>query len=96
MTISAMAEFIRKNKPGLNYPGVHQSTDEGVVLQYCRHEMQGDVHISEKHAVECCEKAASFDEFIELSRPLAKTDTEAWKREWNKPPPRGRTRRRFR
>jgi hypothetical protein len=96
MTIAEMAEFIRKNKPGLNYPGVHPSDDKGVVLQYTRHEMCGDVHITEEHVFECCAKANSFTEHIELCKPIAKGDTETWKREWNKPPPKGRTRRRFR
>lgn len=91
-----MANYIRKNKPGLDYPGVHSSNDESVVVQYTRHEMRGDVHITNEHVLECCAKANTFEQHIELCRPIAKTDTEAWKREWNKPPPKGRTRKRFR
>lgn len=96
MTIAELAEFIRKNKPGLNYPGVHPSDDAGVVVQYTRHEMQGDVHITDEHIFECCLKAKDFEEHVELCRPIAESDTDAWKKEWNKPPPKGRTRRRFR
>jgi hypothetical protein len=96
MTIAELAEFIRKNKSGLDYPGVHSSNDQSVVLQHTRHEMWGDVHVTEQHVFECCAKANTFEEHIALCRPLAKTDTEAFKREWNKPPPKGRTRKRFR
>ena len=96
MHVRELADYIRKNKQGLNYPGVHPSDDEGVVVQYTRHEMCGEVHITDKHIFECCAKASSYEEHIELCRPIAKADTEAWKREWNKPPPKGRTRRRFR
>ncbi|RAV99653.1 hypothetical protein DQQ10_18830 [Pseudochryseolinea flava] len=93
MLICELAEWIRKNKRGINYPGVHPSGDESVVVQYTRHEMCGNVHITDEHIFECCAKANSFEEHIELCRPIAKTDTEAWKREWNKPPPKARTRR---
>jgi hypothetical protein len=96
MLISELAEYLRNNKRGLDYPGVHPSQDSGVVMQWTRHEMRGDVHITDEHILECCSKAKSFEEHIELCRPIAKADTEAWKREWNKPPPKGRTRRRFR
>lgn len=96
MLVSELAEWIRKKKQGINYPGVHPSGDESIVMQYTRHEMGGDVYIRDEHIFECCAKASSFEEHIALCRPIAKADTEAWKREWNKPPPKGRTRRRFR
>ena len=96
MLVSELARYIRKNKPGINYPGVHQSEDESVVVQYTRYEMRGDVYITDAHIFECCAKANSYEEHIELCRPIAKTDTIAWKRKRNKPPPKGRTRRRFR
>ena len=96
MTVVELAAYIRKNKPGLNYPGVHGIHDESVVVQYTRHEMKEDIHITEQHILECCAKANSYDEHIELCRPVARKDTEAWKLEWNKPPAKGRTRRRFR
>jgi hypothetical protein len=96
MDVKELADYIRKNKPGINYPGVHPSDDKSVVVQYTRHEMRGEVHITDEHIFECCAKARNYEEHIELCRPLAKTDTEAWKREWNKPPGKGRTKRRFR
>jgi len=95
MLICELATWIRKNKPGLDYPGVHPSHDTDVVLQYTRHEMLGHVHITNEHILECCAKANNFDEHIDLCRPIAKADTEAWKRAWNRPPPKGRTPRRF-
>ena len=96
MLVSELAEYIRTNKPGINYPGVHPSGDESIIVQYTRHEMCGDVHITDQHILECCAKANNYEEHIALCRPIAKADTEIWKREWNKPPSRGRTRRRFR
>jgi hypothetical protein len=96
MLVSELAEWIRNNKQGLDYPGVHTSDDKRLVVQYTRHEMWGDVHITDEHIFECCAKANSFEEHVGLCRPIAKIDTEVWKREWNKPPPKGRTRRRFR
>ena len=96
MLIRELADHIRKNKPGINYPGVHPAGDEGVVVQYTRHEMLEYVHITEEHIFDCCAKATNYEEHIELCRPIAKLDTEIWKKEWNKPPPKGRTKRRFR
>lgn len=49
MLVSELAAWIRRNKPGLNYPRVHPCADEGVVVQYTRHEMRGDVHITDEH-----------------------------------------------
>ena len=95
MTVNELADFIRKNKSGLNYPGVHPSADEGVVLQYTRHEMQEFVHITDEHVWHCCEKARTYEEHIELCKPLAITDTEKFKLEQSKPAPRGRTKRKF-
>ena len=95
MLIAELAAWIRANKPGINYPGVHLSEDAAVVQQYTRHEMCGDVHISNEHILECCAKACSYDEHISLCRPFAKADTEAWKRARSSPPLKGRTRRRF-
>jgi hypothetical protein len=96
MTVAEMAQFIRANKPGLNYPGYHPYGDTSVVLQYTRNEMREFVHITDEHIFECCEKANSFDEHIELCRPFAKTDTEKFKLEQSMPAPKGRTKRRFR
>lgn len=96
MTIKELADYIRKNKPGLNYSGVHPWQDESTVLQYTRHELYLFVHITDEHVFECCEKASSFEEHIELCRPLAIKDTEDFRREQSKPPPKGRTVRRFR
>jgi hypothetical protein len=97
MTIAELAEFIRKNKPGWNFPGVHPSRDEGVVLQQTRHEMREFVHISDEHIFECCQKANSYDEHIELCKPIAMIDTEKFRYEMHhRPVPKGRTRRRFR
>jgi hypothetical protein len=97
MTVVELAAFIRKNKPGLNYPGVHPSDDQGVVLQYTRHEMGEFVHITDEHVFACCAKASTFEEHIQLCRPIAKIDTEKFKYETrHSPVPKGRTRRRFR
>ena len=65
MTIAEMAAFIRKNKDGINYPGVHLSGDVSVVLQYARHMMSSDVHITDENILDACEKAKTFDEHIE-------------------------------
>lgn len=96
MTIAELASFIRKNKPGLNYPGVHPFEDASVVLQYTRHEMGEFVHITSEHILECCAKASSFKEHIQLCKPIAKIDTEKFRIELRRPARKGRTRRRFR
>jgi hypothetical protein len=97
MTITELANYIRKNKKGLNYPGVHPADDDGLVLQYTRHEMGEFVHITDQHVFECCAKAYSYEEHIEYCQPLAKTDTDNFKFQTkHKPVPKGRTRRRFR
>lgn len=74
MLVSELAAWIRRNKPGLNYPRVHPCADEGVVVQYTRHEMRGDVHITDEHIFECCGKASSFEEHIvdQSRRPTLK------------------------
>jgi hypothetical protein len=97
MTITELANYIRKNKKGLNYPGVHPADDSGLVLQYTRHEMAEFVHITDQHVFDCCEKSTSYDEHIEYCRPLAKSDTEKFNfQSKHKPVQKGRTRRRFR
>lgn len=95
MTITDLASFIRANKPGLNYPGVHPADDESVVLQYTRHEMLDYVHITNEHIKVCCEQARTYEEHIELCKPLAKADTENFRLEQLKPASKGRTKRRF-
>lgn len=89
-----LADFIRDHKDGNT---LHYSYDDvSVIAQHTRKILYEHLHITEQHIFECCEKALSYDEYIELCRPIAKTDTEAWLKEWNKPPAKGRTRRRFR
>jgi len=96
MMIKEMAEFIRTNKPGINYPGVHMSADTGVVLQYTRHMMGTDVHITDEHIFECCEKAESFDEHVALCKPIARIDEEQFQyHRKHAPVAKGRTRRRW-
>jgi hypothetical protein len=69
--------------------------DDFTVSYHTRTVLKEGVHITEQPILECCEKASDYNQYIELCRLLAKVDTEAWKREWNKPPGKGRTRRRF-
>ena len=93
MSIKEMSEFIKQHKNGsVRYP----YGDDFIVSHHVRTVLSEHMHITETHVHECCEKAANYDEFIELCRPFAKSDTEAWYREWNKRPGKGRTRRRFR
>ncbi|WP_276374271.1 hypothetical protein [Chryseolinea sp. H1M3-3] len=93
MTIKELSEYIVQHKNGrVPYP----YGDDFIVSHHTRTVLSEHIHITEAHILESCEKASSYDQYIELCRPLAKTDTEAWLREWNKPPSRGRTRRRFR
>jgi hypothetical protein len=97
MSITELADFIRKNKQGLNYPGVHPTDDDSLILQYTRHEMGVAVHITDEHVFECCAKARSFDEHIQYCRPIAINDTDKFNfQSKHKPVPKGRTRRRFR
>ena len=93
MSVKEMSEYIKQYKSG-NVP--YPYGDDFIVSHHVRTVLYDEMHITEGHIHECCEKATSYDEFIELCRPLAKTDTEAWYREWNKPPAKGRTRKRFR
>jgi len=94
MTRKELADFIRDHKDGNK---LHYSYDDvSVIAQHTRQILYQHLHITEQHMFECCEKAMAYDEYIELCRPIAKADTEAWLREWNKPPSKGRTRRRFR
>jgi hypothetical protein len=93
MTRKQLADFIRENKDGRALP--YSYDDVSVILQHIRQVLDKHIHITEVHVFECCEKAKTYDEFVELCRPIAKTDTEAWLREWNKPTAKGRTRRRF-
>lgn len=93
MSIKEMSEYIKQYKNGrVPYP----YGDDFIVSHHVRTVLYEHMHITETHIHECCEKASSYEEFIELCRPLAKSDTEAWYREWKKPPGKGRTRRRFR
>jgi hypothetical protein len=94
MTRKELADFIREHKDGMTF---HYSYDDvSVIAQHTRGILYQHLHITEQHMFECCEKATTYDQYIELCRPIAKSDTEAWLKEWNKPPPKGRTRRRFR
>jgi hypothetical protein len=94
MSRKELSDFIRGYKDGKS---LHYSYDDAsVILQHTRKTLYQHLHISGEHIFKCCEKASGYDEFIELCRPIAKTDTEAWLRERNKPTGKGRTRRRFR
>jgi len=92
MKIKDLADHIVKHFGKVPY---HYG-DDFTVSYHTRTVLKEHMHITEQHILECCEKASSYDEYIELCRPIAKTDTEAWLREWNTPPGKGRTRRRFR
>jgi hypothetical protein len=93
MSIKDLSTYIVRHKNG-NMP--YPYGDEFIVSHHLRTVLHEHIHITNEHILECCEMATSYEEFVELSKPLAKTDTEAWNREWNKPPSKGRTRRRFR
>lgn len=93
MSIKEMSDYIKQHKNGkIAYP----YGDDFIVSHHVRTVLYEHMHITEAHIHECCEKANSYGEFIAYCTPLAKTDTEAWYREWNKQPGKGRTRRRFR
>ena len=93
MTVKELADYIKEYKNG-NIP--YPYGDEFIIAHRIRSVLNEHIHITNEHILACCAKASTYDEFIELCRPLAKTDTEAFLREWNKPAPKGRTRRRFR
>lgn len=82
------------HKGGMNIQ--YRYDDESIVMQHTRQVLNPNIHITDKNILECCAKASGYDEFIALCRPLAETDTNAWMREQWRPPPKGRTRRRFR
>lgn len=93
MTKKELADYIREHKGGMT---LHYSYDDvSVIAQHTRKILYQHLHITDQHMLDCCERAITYDEYIELCRPIAKTDTENWLREWNKPPGKGRTRRRF-
>ena len=93
MSIKELSEYIKEHKNGrVPYP----YGDDFIVSHHVRSVLREHMHITEAHLLECCQKASNYGEFIELCRPLAKTDTEAWQREWNNPPANGRTKRKFR
>ena len=73
--------YIKQNKAGLNYPGVHPAGDKSIVLQYTRYEMGELVHITDEHVFECCATAGSFEEHIKLCKPLAKVDTQKFRKD---------------
>lgn len=92
MTVKDLANYIVKHFGKVPY---HYG-DDFTVSYHTRSVFKEDMHITEQHIWECCEKAADYNQYIQLCRPLAKADSEAWRKEWNKPPGKGRTRRRFR
>ncbi|HEY0656009.1 MAG TPA: hypothetical protein VGD65_22895 [Chryseosolibacter sp.] len=94
MTEKELADYIRENKGGKSF--YYSTRDNSVILQHIRTVLYAHVHITDEHVFESCHTAKSYEEFVELCRPLARADTEVWLREWKKPPPKGRTRRRFR
>jgi hypothetical protein len=93
MAVEELADYIKEHKNG-NIP--YPYGKEFIIGRHVRSVLSEHIHITDLHILECCAKASTYEEFIELCRPLAKTDTEAFLREWNKAVPKGRTRRRFR
>ena len=93
MTVDELAEYIKEHK---NVRIPYPYGNEVVVCIHVRTVLYQHVHINSEHVMECCKKASNYEDFIEMCRPLAKSDTEAFLREKNKPPPKGRTKRRFR
>jgi hypothetical protein len=92
MTIAELAAYIKQNKNG-NVP--YPYGDEFIVTHHIRTVLSQHSHITNDHVLECCAKATNYDEFVDLCRPFAKSDTEKFIHEKNKPVPKGRTRRRF-
>ena len=93
MTIKELATYIEKNKGGkVPYP----YGDDFTITHHIRIVLHPNIHITNEHIKECCVKASTYDEFVELCLPLAIVDTQIFVRERDKPPPKGRTRRRFR
>lgn len=92
MTISELANYIKQQKNGsIPYP----YGDEFIVTHHIRTVLYQHIHITNEHVLECCTKATSYEEFVDLCRPLAKSDTERFLHEKNMPVPKGRTRRRL-
>lgn len=94
MSIKELSEIIMLHKGGMNIQ--YRYDDESIVMQHTRHVLSPHIHITDNNILKCCAKANDYDEFVEFCRPLAIADTEAWVREQRRPPPKGRTRRRFR
>lgn len=93
MTVQELATYIKEHKNGrVPYP----YDDNFIVAAHTRNVLYEHVHITDAHIFECCARASNYDEYIDLCRPLAKADTEAYLRERSKPAPKGRTKRRFR
>ena len=92
MTIAELAAYIKQHKNG-NVP--YPYGEEFVITHHLRTVLYQDIHITKDHVLECCAKAINYDQFVDLCRPLAKSDTEQFIREKNKPAAKGRTRRRF-
>lgn len=88
MTRKELADFIRANTDGDRLDYVFN--DVSVIVQHTMQVFYEHLHITNEHVLECCEKAGTYIQFIELCRPMAKADTEAWRRERNKPPPKKR------
>lgn len=90
MKTKELADFIVRHKMGSTpYP----YGDDFIVAHHVRSVLFEHRHITTEHILECCEKAVDYDAFIELCRPLAKSDTESFLRLRNRPVARGRTRR---
>lgn len=83
MTRAELAKYIREHKDGKSLQ--YSYDDRSVILQDTRTVLYEHLHITEQHVFDCCEKASTYEQVIELRRPIAKTDTEAWLKEWNKP-----------
>lgn len=93
MSVEELAKYIREYKNGrVPYP----YGDEFIISHHTRTVLNQHIHITREHILECCSKASNYDEYIELCKPLAKVDTEAFLLQRNKRVPKGRTRRRFR
>ena len=92
MTINELATYIEKNKDGkVPYP----YGDAFTITHHIRKALHPNIYITNEHVMECCVNASTYDEFVELCRPLAVIDTQNFVRERDKPAPKGRTRRRF-
>ena len=62
MSIKELSDYIKEYKNGqVPYP----YGDDFIVSHHVRGVLRDHMHITEAHIMECCQNAASYDEFID-------------------------------